>query len=285
MDSVNTFIHDRVKEWSIGRRLRTLYMQECVVSFFPYSHRFRVANHTQRDLTKIDETLTYRKINDWQARGLIFPNRSGSKRSWRRFSVPDIVELLLVQEMKSFGISSSKIRLTLQRLTCRENPDLRKLGSFLEVYFILTLLRLHFGILIYPNGTFKVGLSSVILEEQFALQRGTSFLYISFSDIVNKIQTRLGKRPIEFLPREIGLLVQPQHIELLRILENRDFEELRFYKSLDGHPVVKILRREQGKFPDKEIVEYVHAGDFSRVEIFRKNGEAVTVIVEDVVRL
>jgi len=72
-----------------------------------------VTKLTERFLTasdvKILTGITYRQINDWEARGYIISQRE-SLEEWRRFSILQLLGMALLKEVKRHGIPLSRVQ-------------------------------------------------------------------------------------------------------------------------------------------------------------------------------
>lgn len=64
----------------------------------------------QKELKKLIPEITYKKINDWEEKGLIKPHRYTENTGWRRFSLSDIVAINLIVDMRKVGYGINYIR-------------------------------------------------------------------------------------------------------------------------------------------------------------------------------
>src|SRR5208283_4920883 len=60
--------------------------------------------------------ITYRKINDWDSKGLISDTRDSEKCGWRKFSIIGIVRLKIISGLRKIGISTEKIAVILDNI-------------------------------------------------------------------------------------------------------------------------------------------------------------------------
>lgn len=62
-----------------------------------------------QQIIKLIPEITSRKINDWDAKGLLVRHRE-SNNGWRLFSVADVVRLRIIQDLKTYGMANVQIQ-------------------------------------------------------------------------------------------------------------------------------------------------------------------------------
>jgi len=72
---------------------------------------------------RLRQQLTYRTINEWEARGLIYPHRKTKRVGWRRFSAMDMIRLFVISDLKTLGFSNSEIRKILNHISLNRELD------------------------------------------------------------------------------------------------------------------------------------------------------------------
>lgn len=72
---------------------------------------------------RLRQQLTYRTINEWEARGLISPHRTTKSVGWRKFSAMDIIRLFVISDLKTFGFSNGEITKILSRISPNRGQD------------------------------------------------------------------------------------------------------------------------------------------------------------------
>ena len=65
-----------------------------------------------QQIIKLIPEITSRKLNDWDAKGLLVKHRE-SNNGWRLFSLADVVRLRIIQDLKTYGMSNIQIQKTL----------------------------------------------------------------------------------------------------------------------------------------------------------------------------
>ena len=62
-----------------------------------------------QQIIKLIPEITSRKLNDWDAKGLLVKHRE-SNNGWRLFSLADVVRLRIIQDLKTYGMSNILIQ-------------------------------------------------------------------------------------------------------------------------------------------------------------------------------
>ena len=65
-----------------------------------------------QQIIKLIPEITSRKLNDWDAKGLLVKHRQ-SDNGWRLFSLADVIRLKIIRDLKTYGMSNIQIQKTL----------------------------------------------------------------------------------------------------------------------------------------------------------------------------
>ena len=63
-----------------------------------------------KEVVAVAPHITYRKLNDWDERGLLRADRQTKNTGWRRFSVMEVIILQIIADLKRFGFDDKRIR-------------------------------------------------------------------------------------------------------------------------------------------------------------------------------
>ena len=90
-------------------------------------------------------SITYRKINDWDSKNLISGSRDNAKAGWRKFSLVDIVRFYIINDLRKIGLDIEAIRKILigisNSMVDIPKNDKSHYEAFLQLeYFILSCL-------------------------------------------------------------------------------------------------------------------------------------------------
>ena len=273
-----------VEQSLVKSELMKLYFVEILRGLLPYGHGLRVPSFRVSQVKDMDNDITYRKINDWEARGLIGPGRIGSKRGWRTFSTPEVVELLLISDLKRFGMTSDRISKILDALRLKAVGESTP-GTLTEAFVFMSCMQFHIGMLVSSDGSVRFGLSEQMLPEHLGgLDYPDLFLYVPFSTYFGRLQLHRGN-VLKFLDREMTQFIHPKLAELIRIISDEKYEKITVHKVNGDVTRVEALGRERSKKTDNEILALVHGSDFQRIELQVKEGEVITVLREEITKL
>lgn len=76
-----------------------------------------------QQIIKLIPEITSRKLNDWDANGLLVQHRQ-SDNGWRLFSLADVIRLRIIQDLKTYGMSNIQIQKTLNDIF--ESNDMKR---------------------------------------------------------------------------------------------------------------------------------------------------------------
>lgn len=76
-----------------------------------------------QQIIKLIPEITSRKLNDWDAKGLLVQHRQ-SDNGWRLFSLADVIRLRIIQDLKTYGMSNIQIQKTLNNIF--ESNDMKR---------------------------------------------------------------------------------------------------------------------------------------------------------------
>ncbi len=76
-----------------------------------------------QQIIKLIPKITSRKLNDWDAKGLLVKHRQ-SDNGWRLFSLADVIRLRIIQDLKTYGMSNIQIQKTLNDIF--ESNDMKR---------------------------------------------------------------------------------------------------------------------------------------------------------------
>lgn len=125
---------------------------------FLFSDENRKADLIQNKQFSVSATgETYRTINFWESSGLIDNNREESSE-WRKFSLLDIVWIMVINELTVFGYPIKKTLIVKKNLCHSAEGEI----SLLEEYLYSLHLKSYKVIIVHNDGTVEVNNPSKI---------------------------------------------------------------------------------------------------------------------------
>lgn len=129
-----------------------------------------------QQIIKLIPEITSRKINDWDAKGLLVKHRESSN-GWRLFSLADVVRLRIIQDLKTYGMSNIQIQKAL--------TDIFELNDTKRQYLFETFLNVC------------ATTRKVVIIVEFD---GSASLYLENSAFVNLKMDKNCCKPVLILP-------------------------------------------------------------------------------------
>ncbi len=251
----------------------------------------------KKTFTVSDTPLTYRQVNALDSDQLLSKDRE-NKQGWRKFSFKELTYVLIVNELKKFGLKHDQLRQVWSAFLAEPTPgDRRKIGEvvinkgisdvviglvFSEVEIILTVDS-EGKISFYDPGNYAVFYQSEIPQIQ-----------ISLNVIVNKILKTSGKPtfPIKWSVSQmlldgVGKSLSEKEGELLKIIRNEDYSALRIRKKNGEITLVSAekSKNENHEVTTKDLLKLIDTNDFQDVSIVKRDGKIVNYKVEEAIKL
>lgn len=129
-----------------------------------------------QQIMKLIPEITSRKINDWDAKGLLIRHRENDN-GWRLFSLADVIRLRIIQDLKTYGMSNVQIQKAL--------ADIFELNDRKRLYLFETFLNVC------------ATARKVVIIVEFA---GCASLYLEDSAYVNLKMDKNCCKPVLILP-------------------------------------------------------------------------------------
>jgi hypothetical protein len=192
--------------------------------------------------------LSYRQINDWDARGVLPNDREGAG-SWRRFTAKELFTVIVCAELRRhFGVSLSRLNYVREIMGHEEK-------NFLTwAYRLMVMLGVEVWLLTDLEKTFIMDSELEFLDLMgngfFSGESERGYLFLKVSPLVNRL--------VEAIPD-----VEPAEAHGL------------------GY---EIMRRDEGTHFTREevfVLESLRRPEFSRVEVILNNGEIKTIKTEE----
>lgn len=149
-------------------------------------------NFTLKDCRRCIPELTYRKINDWDKKDLITGSRTNKKAGWRKFSAIDLVKLLIICDLRRFGMHIENIKSILNKIFnafIEDIPHNRRKFLQLEFYVTCSLLKEKILLLIDSNQNISFFQKNEAIKYHFKFDKAQDpILILPFFLYVNKIR-------------------------------------------------------------------------------------------------
>lgn len=223
--------------------------------------------------------LTYRKINDWDSKGLISAHRDTKNTGWRKFSCEDILVLLIISDLKNFGLSNERIKDFLKIIKI-QNPNKDLIHHF-ELAIRGVRIFYHISpndntILFYDRKKTPHELLSI-----FDTLSSSPAIILPFNKYLNPIFDYLKAKNISTLNPVINQLmnfIEEERISaIIEFIKKGAFDELTIKKSETNQLIIKSKNYRRGNFDKKEILKIIDDKDFQTIHLSISNGQILTV--------
>ena len=247
------------------------------------------------------ENLTYKKINDWEEKGLISGSRNNKEAGWRKFSINDIIKLYLITDLRSLGVSLDKIKNIIEHMS-KEVFDSYDVRNGKKNKLIFTPVKKEFLSLEYFVFNCLEGRKMLLLVDEnknvFFLDEADSIdfhfrhdaaasplIILPFFSYIERISTILKKdisvNPDTTIASLLGSNLNEQEKKILKIISNKKFREITILKSNNEEITIKAKSRKSGNYSDDDIIDSINGGDYQSVTIITEKGKRVALIQEE----
>lgn len=240
----------------------------------------------KKQFTASDTPLSYRQINTLDEDKLLDNSRK-NKKGWRKFSFKELIYILIVAEVKKFGVKHEQLH-KLWHAFFGDQEDHKgyaelALGCvFGHTQIILTVDSAGDVVFYDPN--------SYIL---FSSWEHKPLLTLELNSFVNSLLN--GIRRNSFIPKftvfsesfkRSEQILKPKEEELLKIIRDEQFSAIRIKKKNGEIEVVYAEKtKNAGNFTPQELLEIIHKKDFQDISIVQRDGKIVNLKVEEAYKL
>ena len=250
------------------------------------------------------ENLTYKKINDWEEKGLISGSRNNKEAGWRKFSINDITKLYVITDLRRLGVSLDKIKNIIEHMS-KEVFDsydvhngkgnklivmpVKKEFLCLEYFVFVCLEGSKMLLLVDENQNVFFLDEADTIDFHFRHDAASSPLIIlPFFSYIERISTILKKdisvNPDTTIASLLGSNLNEQEKKILKIISNKKFREITILKSNNEEITIKAKSRKSGNYSDDDIIDSINGGDYQSVTIITEKGKRVALIQEERIR-
>lgn len=239
---------------------------------------------------EVDRELTYRKLNDWESKGLITPYRETKDTGWRKLSIIDMIKLFIISDLKKFGFSNEDITQTIHNI---ENYDIKQSGAKhpLDYFVFCTWTDAWYALLIFEGNT-PLFMHEDEYWQGFSLMRQTSqrkSVSLPFEKYVDKVKEIRAKKSVDITDPAIKDIFNDTNSEkeqkILEIIKNKEFDEIFIKKQDEKGYTVKATSYKQGSFTYKEIMAAVKTGKYQKVSVHTNNGKQIKIVKEESMKM
>jgi hypothetical protein len=249
----------------------------------------------KKQFTVSNTPLTYKQINSLESDKLIEFNRK-STQTWRKFSFKELVYILIVHELKNFGMKHVKLK-GLWRSFFHESKKVKldkiefnKLISECAIGCTFGKREIMLAIDSDGNITFYDPPHSLIIDDIIG---DKPQIVIRLNDIVNNLLKQIGKEPISIIHTRNQLVLDlakdtsSKEEALLKIIRDKDFTVITVKKKNNEITVVQAERinKTETNFRLKDLINLISARDYQDINIIKQDGKIVNLKIEETYKM
>jgi DNA-binding transcriptional MerR regulator len=241
-----------------------------------------------KEIKKFVNDITYRKINDWDNKGLIENSRLNNSRGWRKFSTLDIFKFRIISDLRKIGLSIDKIAGVINRM----NNYVIKGNKFplLEFAFTVTACGLKNYLMVDEQSNI------VILDEI-----NTTYVYFNILSLLPiiilpfyiyvedfyriYIKNDISKNWDSSIKDLFKSALSDEEKKVIEIIRNNEYREITILKKEGNKLVIKPKSIKQGNFTQEELFKVVTGKDYQKVTVSTHEGKIVTLEQEESIKV
>lgn len=273
-----------------------LITDDLLIKYLEANEKLKLSDFLNTKRLKVSETpLSHRQANTLDEDKLLNTDRK-TKRGWRKFSFKELVYILIVNELKKFGLKHEQLKYLWKvffKKHVKQKVNEIKIDKFIGDCAIgCTFAQVEIKISIDSDGNviFYDPFHSVFLD---TISGSKSQIIIRLNDIVNTLLKQMGQNPIPLTCSQSSLLfenipdVSPKEQELLKIIRDKNFSVVKVKKK-DGEIAVvyaeTILDTSKG-LKQIDLIKLINDKDYQDVSIIKRDGKIVNFKVEETIKL
>ncbi len=243
------------------------------------------------------DNLTYKKINDWDNKEILSGTRLNAKAGWRKFSIIDILKLLIISDLRKLGFNLTKINNLLKNIydyTLNEtlnNNHMQAVSQIrldtLEIFFLECLNGYKIYLIICEKEKIIFSNEIDLHKKQFYLsETSTPVVIIPFFDYVKKIAEKMDmKVKYDKDPKVYELFkILPDERKILDIINSENYESVTIKKQNGKIQTITAKEIQRGNFSVKDIIEAINQKDYQNVSVFVKDGKKINITREETIK-
>lgn len=255
-----------------------------------YASLFSEQAFTIKQIKNCVEDITYRKINDWENKGLLVANREKNPVGWRRFSINDVLILFIISDLKKFGLNYHKIKTIIDKISQdtikpKNNKNVEEKFLKLEYNFLCGMQgeKLYLMIDKYNSHLFDTILviTDFIYNDSYLDPKIIIlpfFFYIQ--TLSNKLLNISRKYPSDSIYLKFfELRLTDQEKKIMKIIRDKKYQEI-FIKKDNDEFKIKTKIRKNGLISDKDIINLINSKEYQNVTVITENGKKISIIQE-----
>ena len=235
------------------------------------------------------ESITYRKINDWDSKNMISGSRNNVKAGWRKFSLVDIIRFYIIKDLRKYGLNIEKIKKILGNVSS-SILDLEKNGktykeTFLQLeYYIFSCLDGEKILLLIDEkcNIFFFKEKNAVLAHFFFDKAYSPLIILPFFSYIEIMLKKKKEIKLDSTIAELyENMITKKEKKILDIINKKNYESITIKKQNGEINTIKAIEILKGDFSKKEIFDTIEQKDYQTISILVANGKKLIIKREE----
>ncbi len=235
------------------------------------------------------DDISYRQLNDWDKKGLLWDFGRENEKSWRKFSIIDLVLLSTIKDLKKCLYSDEAIKNIVHKVAPRfELLMLNTLENTAENFsYIIACAKGVAGIgkgqdaiVNYHRAITELCKKGNLLNEGMLIIP-IGLYYRNFLVKYYRKQLEIDKKselnPLNTMPENLRQMV------ILDLIKDEDYSEI-LIKKQDEDFIIKP-KCNNNRLSLNQIVDLLNKNDYASFEIKKQNGQMVHISKEETIKI
>lgn len=239
--------------------------------------------------------LTYRQVNSLGSDNLI-PDDRKKDAGWRKFSIKELVYILVVHELKKFGLKHNQLKFLWEAFFQeRKDSDITEINAnkgYADVAIGLVILGIEINLAIDSEGNISIyDPANAVFLNTYTSNKPR--LIIGINDIYNQIIEKTGNKPapIKYSIRDLFIKVNDpltlKEKEIIKIIRDNDYSSVQIRKKNGEIALLSAerYRNETGNLTQHDVLKLLDSKDFQDINIIKRNGKIVLLKADESIKL
>lgn len=276
--------------------MKSSFIRRVFINPGPLNGLYEVEKHVdlikmiERPLFRVADTgVSYRTVSILSSDTLLPDQLQEADRGWRNFSIKDYVYLLIIGELKKFGVRNNQL-FGLKQAFC--DDQCLQTSEALACIFG----KIEISVLYYGDGTIAIADTENAALFEYLNKPDETFIKISVNKLLNHVleQTPIKARFNSVMPDNQKLIsegfnLSDKEVEAVEALRNNDYESITIHKK-DNKPHTMTVSKTSSDYSEqrslmKSIIETLATKAYGDIAIKKRDGRIVFVVNEETIKL
>lgn len=245
---------------------------------------------TIKQIKNCIENITYRKVNDWENKGLLVANREKNSVGWRKFSINDVLKLSIISGLKELGLKYHKIKTIIDKISqdtirVKDNKNIEEKFLKLEYSFLCGIKgeKLYLMIDRYNNHLFDklLVITDFIYNDSYLDPKIIILPFFFYIQTLSTILLNINRNypSYSICLKFLELRLTDKEKKILEIIRDKKYQEI-FIKKYNDEFIIKAKIKKNGLISDRDIINLINSKEYQNVTVTTEKGQKISIIQE-----